>query len=463
MSRVSMEKSYNENVQVCMNATHSRKQGKTTVDRAFSLVINGVLISSLLLSSLTLMGCQTANGEVSAKTPVTVVQQVNSGIVDEQAYILNLSMAIKAINATISNNKWSVNSLDNLCKSLGIIEKKVNAEVLKSNVDLIDVIKEADEAVNGVDITKISNIVGLKEKHIEAVDTIKRIKSRLEIKDEQVKASIEVKETAPKEAKSKAVTFTTDDSEATKPTNATKVVVKATKDIAVKPVEASVVKAEVKATPAIVEVPTKYKGYTKVSARLATVNSTETIYVKYGKHTYGCRNQEEYDKSLAKVEEAVANAEKLLWGKEQEWDYTQTMNKVKYSTYPKDSREYNRLKFFQGTYGKAVNGLSPTNSKNFIMGGLVWSHLANDAKDPEDGSPNSSYSILFENKGDCDAYAHLSNAVYDVMDYSTRVTMPSTIHATADVKIEKYWLSCDSKNPVNPNPVANTILVAPTF
>lgn len=434
----------NENIKMHMSTIHSRVKNKTVVKRAFSLVMNGVLISSVLLSSIALAGCQSANGAtVSDKVPIAITQQVNAE--DEVTYITNLNMAIKAINDVIASNGWTTSTFDSFYKTIIGIEVKLNTDGFKNTESLVTTIKEADKTVSNVDATKLESIGGLKEKHTNTKDTINRIKNKLGIvAEEEVKTS-----TADK------VEVTLE----TKLAQAKPLEISETKSVVL-----NETKKEVKATPVSVEVPSKYKGYTKVSTRLATVTVNEEIYVKYGKHTYGCKNQAEYDKVLAKVESTVANAEKLVWGEKQQWDYTQTMNKVKYTTYPKDSREYNRLKFFQGNYVNAIMNLSPENSKNFIMGGLVWSHLvANKYSDPEDGSPNSAYNILFERVGDCDAQSQLAIAIFDVMGYSTRITMPSTTHATASIKVEKYWLDYVSNDPVNPNPPANTILVAPTF
>lgn len=420
MIEATKDANINKSVQIHMSVEHSRKQGKSNVKRAFSLVMNGVLLSSMILGAITITGCQNSNNS-NVKAAAAVTQQKN--VDDESAYISNLKLAVKAINDTITANNWSATSFDNLCKSLINIENKLKTSDFKSNVALVEAIKEASKTVNGVDVNKISSINGLKGKYDNAVETLGRIKNRLNIKDEQYNQNVNLT-SSNNETSKDSVSQSTQQAKAA---------------------------------------PDKYKGYNLVSTRLKTVNSDTMIYVKYGNHTYGCTNQNDYDRVLEKVEASVKNIDNLVWTDQQQWLYNQTLNGVKYSSLEEGTRNYQLLKGYQRTWGLVIRNLNPDNSKKLIKGGLLWSYLASGKyTDPGDGTPSSASDILFRHLGDCDAQAQLECAIFDELGFNTRIIASST-HASGNVKVEKYWLDTTELGPVNPNPPSSSILVQPTY
>jgi hypothetical protein len=463
-----------------MTATHLRKSGKSAVKRVFNLALNGVLISSILLGSITFTGCNTVNGEEASNLVTQVNQQIK--LQEESTYVANLKLAIKAINETITSNKWTSTSFDSLCKALINIEVKLNIDGFKSNSDLADLIKKADKAVKGIDVISISLIPDLKSKHTVAVDTIARIKSKIGIQSEESskpKIEDEISITSAKDddkqnqSNSIEKHATAEDegivsNNVGKPSTSTSTHIQSINTNRVTPL--AITEKIENPKPSTVnpvesinsEVPDKYKGYNKTTARLKTVNSDATIFTKYGTHTYGCSTQEQYNKVLSKVEDAVKNIDSLVWTERQQWLYNQTLKGVKYKDFPGNSEEYLTLKAYQGTWGFATFKLKPEDSKKLIKGGLLFDYLSINAKDPGDGSPNSAYSVLFNNQGDCDGYAMLEIAIRDVQGYSSRMIQTSPTHATAHVRIENIWWG-EGGTPVNSNPSSSSIVVTPTF
>lgn len=198
--------------------------------------------------------------------------------------------------------------------------------------------------------------------------------------------------------------------------------------------------------------PAKYAGYHYVSARLSTVNSNEMIYVKYGSHTYGCKNQAEYDAVLSRVQEAVRNMPGL------DPYITRYMNGDRAQNYAEGSEEYENLLGVYKNEGFFIHKVNNNATATTALRALALCARLNKQASEVEGPPNSAYDVLFRHQTDCDADAQLLSAIHDALGFSSMIVEDPS-HADEDVCINGQWW-CDTK-PVNPNKVGH--LTNPTY
>lgn len=405
-----------------------------------------VVIIALITSSFTAVGCSKQNLDKNKAEDAT-----KQG---EATLVSNLKMSLKVIKAAQDKNQWSISMLDDLCKRLTAIEARstVDAGIFKDKdgkikADFYTVITDTDSTVSTLKFLESSkDYQKLVDRRIDAVNELTKIKARFGMTT----------------TVSSDTTTSTDTSGAYDPYAAAKAV-EASNPNYMKGVTvhdgggprgdvSGIAGSGSSSTGTQASVPAKYAGYKLVSARLATVNSDEQIYVKYGSHTYGCKNQAEYDAVLSKVEEAVKNMPAL------DQYITRYMNGDRAQKYPEGSDEWQGLTAAYKLDGFLIykinnNAIATKILQSYGLYGILAKQASAVA-----GSPNSAYDVLFRHVTDCDAGCHLQSAIHDALGFSSLIVNDST-HADENVCVNGTWW-CNTL-PANPNGVSH--LTEPTF
>ncbi len=207
-------------------------------------------------------------------------------------------------------------------------------------------------------------------------------------------------------------------------------------------------------------------GQTVTTTDMSYNSSYTKIQVKYGTHTYGSNNQEEYDKVLAVVEKAVADAQK-------EWDekgdklfedgltfqhrydiLTRGFEGKTMSQKDKDDFDYLALVYYRG--------LSLDEIKWAWFTDVAFANILEAEGQSSSLDGESAYSYLFEDRGDCNSRAYLNQVLYDVLGKNTRIVKDRS-HAWAQIQINSdVWYSV--AGGVSMEGAQTTgILVAPTW
>lgn len=175
------------------------------------------------------------------------------------------------------------------------------------------------------------------------------------------------------------------------------------------------------------------------TTELQTVNG---IKVLYGKHTYGSKNQKEYDMVMEIVNKKVATIDSVpldVSGRyEQEFnDYLYKGDRAE--NYPEGSYEYRGLKLANVKFGPLLAaGLTVDEVVQAYKTSLMAASFMGDVTNPRNGSPKSAYDNLVNKISDCDSDAYVYSAVFDAMGYNSAV-IASTNHAEVIVKLGDTW------------------------
>lgn len=163
------------------------------------------------------------------------------------------------------------------------------------------------------------------------------------------------------------------------------------------------------------------------------------IKVDFGKHTYGSKNQAEYDKVNAYVTKGMAGYKNKAL---EDNTYRQRfLNGERASSYVRGSADNMGLTFAERSMGSLVkNGVSKEVIIDVVKAGLTSTDITTSVqpKTLTTGSPNSAYHHLFSGITDCDAYAQLVSANFDRAGYVTAV-ISKPGHAEVIVKVNGKW------------------------
>lgn len=181
------------------------------------------------------------------------------------------------------------------------------------------------------------------------------------------------------------------------------------------------------------------------------VNDKETIVhgikVLYGRHTYDCQNQKEYDFVMQKIEEAKqknnGRFSEITWDKIQKYRNGTAIGREK--------------AVVESRYPKAILDLPEKELKYHLVIFGIRRTLAEMGTKVSDG--NSAYTYLVGG-GDCNAVANITSAVYDTLGFNTRTVYNGT-HAWCEVLIDGVWYSTDYGLTLRDIP--RTILAEPTY
>ncbi|BBW98749.1 stalk domain-containing protein [Geobacillus subterraneus] len=190
------------------------------------------------------------------------------------------------------------------------------------------------------------------------------------------------------------------------------------------------------------------------------------ITVDYGRHTYGVKNQAEYNKVMEIVRNALKGIDKEPWieGRLAKY-YDMYLDGVRKENYNVGSLDYvGMFQAEQSLKGLVDKKVSIEEIKKIYKIRRVASDLLKGAKDPRNGKPSSAYDALVNKLSDCDSGAQVYSAVYDAMGYNTMI-LAGNNHAAAFVQIGDNWYELPSLRLVDmtePLDKDGYVLVQPT-
>lgn len=175
------------------------------------------------------------------------------------------------------------------------------------------------------------------------------------------------------------------------------------------------------------------------------------IKALYGNHTYGVKNQTEYDAVMEVIKDRVKNVNT------ETFEAPNDVALKAFNDYLNGKRPAGNTredKFLQSA-GNAVQplldiGLSNTEIITIYNLSQLQVELNSGADDPQDGSPRSAYDGMFRKLVDCDVQAQVQSAVFDQAGYSTFIEGGSN-HAEAFIvlKDKVYQIVTGKLVPMN--------------
>jgi hypothetical protein len=184
------------------------------------------------------------------------------------------------------------------------------------------------------------------------------------------------------------------------------------------------------------------------SAGTSDVGQTQLvdgIKVKYGKHTYGSRDQSEYDTVVRIAEKALAGYDESKFGGSDHEYYLEYLDGARWSGNKKDRSARNiGLYYAEAQLGDLVkDGVSKEEIIKVRTLASIAYDLLDGATDPRDGSPRSAYDALAASPRitDCDSDAQVFSLVFDMMGYNTAIIAGNN-HAEVLIQIEGKWFEC---------------------
>ena len=187
---------------------------------------------------------------------------------------------------------------------------------------------------------------------------------------------------------------------------------------------------------------TRWNGDSSVSGNFSIQGQNGYINTKFGNHSYGCANQQEYDAVMKAVEEAYQYAIK----KESTNTYTNRVNKGIEDVYGRETdRTYIFLKDRVGLGTKdRVISWRVTQSIVGYMDSYLKDNYAAKSGVPHvtDGKDNNVYKYLFgSGQLDCDGSANLYMLCYDYLGFSTRTIGSYNVsHQVVEVYVNGHWI-----------------------
>ena len=170
-----------------------------------------------------------------------------------------------------------------------------------------------------------------------------------------------------------------------------------------------------------------------------------SINTIYGNHTYGCKNQEQYNKVMSVIGEAYDYA----CQQEQNRTYRGGGGALKYYTSGKTI-----LKFYENEIGYSDKNqiMSMGITGDFV--GYMTDYLRdtyavpNGAGSNADSQNNNVYKYLFAGGSlDCDGFSRLYMLCYDYLGFSTRMIGSTNItHACGEVYVNGEWVLINQHN-----------------
>lgn len=168
------------------------------------------------------------------------------------------------------------------------------------------------------------------------------------------------------------------------------------------------------------------------------------IKVLHGNHTYGSKNQAEYDAVMKVIKDKVANVSAKKFENNFDSYYQDYLDGARWDGNKSNGSERNRMLYAAeqalGPLQKA--GVAKSDIIKLYNLSLIPAELDNGSVDPKDGSPSSAYDTIFRKVTDCDPFAQVASAVFDQAGYSTFIEAGNN-HADALVIIngKVYYIS----------------------
>ncbi len=485
----------NVDAQLHMSATYTRH---SKPKRTFSLVIKGIMLSSVMLSNIA-MGGVSAFAATSPDLPTHPIsaptsQQIQ---VQEDALVKNLRLAIKAIEEI----GWSQKTLQVIAENLHAIDDKLTNDIgYKFTLGLKDAVVETKLVMSKFGGDGLTELRGKGNSINETLQSIEmklgtltpsniaspppvdkkakvRIASAAEnevsvVIDGQVQAfpqpavTIKGSTMVPMRAIFEKLGAEIKWNGETRTVTATKgntvIILTLDRDIAI--INGNPVKLTAKAqsingntmvplrfVSEALGAAVKWDGVTRTayidSAGTSDAGQTQLvdgIKVKYGKHTYGSRDQSEYDTVVRIAEKALAGYDESKFGGSDHEYYLEYLDGARWSGNKKDRSARNiGLYYAEAQLGDLVkDGVSKEEIIKVRTLASIAYDLLDGATDPRDGSPRSAYDALAASPRitDCDSDAQVFSLVFDMMGYNTMIGS-SPNHAQMYVEIDGRWYS----------------------
>ena len=179
----------------------------------------------------------------------------------------------------------------------------------------------------------------------------------------------------------------------------------------------------------------------KASAHPASVSSIKTLY---GGHTYGSRNQAEYDAVIGVAKKVLQGVNEKPFAQNADverayMDYFDGAKPILDRASPNYRTDYNMALLYaqsELTFYKE-SGMSKSDIIKYWQIKGVFSKM-DTGVDPEDGSPSSAYDALFRGVTDCDADSQVLTMLLDMMGYNVAI-LGRPGHAFTAVKLGGAW------------------------
>lgn len=169
------------------------------------------------------------------------------------------------------------------------------------------------------------------------------------------------------------------------------------------------------------------------------------ITVDYGRHTYGVKNQAEYNKVMEIVRNELKRLDKEPWieGRLAKY-YDMYLDGVRKENYKKGSLEYMGLMNAETVLKDVVDKkVSKEDIRKVYKVKAIANSLLQGTTDPRTGKPESAYDALVKKVSDCDSDAQVYSAFLDAMGYNTMIIADKD-HADAFVQIGSHWFEVQS-------------------
>ncbi|ASS98400.1 hypothetical protein B9L19_03515 [Geobacillus thermocatenulatus] len=169
------------------------------------------------------------------------------------------------------------------------------------------------------------------------------------------------------------------------------------------------------------------------------------ITVDYGRHTYGVKNQAEYNKVMEIVRNELKRLDKEPWvdGRFAKY-YDMYLNGDRKENYKVNSLEYRGIFQAEQALKDLVDKkVSKEEIKKIYKARMVAAGWIGNASDPRTGKPQSAYETLVNKVTDCDAMAQVYSAFFDALGYNTMI-LAGNNHADAFIQIGDNWYEIDS-------------------
>ncbi|UUZ83196.1 copper amine oxidase N-terminal domain-containing protein [Paenibacillus sp. P26] len=189
---------------------------------------------------------------------------------------------------------------------------------------------------------------------------------------------------------------------------------------------------------------------TVVQAPVGTHKSVRDSYVVagldivYGNHTYGVKNQQEYNEVMKLAKEAVAKAkEQYKTVNDLPSGWVRYFNGERYTGEigPNLNSSDYALVSADGAIGTLVkNGVTLQQLLTIYQASEAYGYLSKDVKasDEGDASPVSAYDHIVLKYSDCDAESQASSLVYDLLGVENTIIAGGN-HADAYIKLGDVW------------------------
>lgn len=190
---------------------------------------------------------------------------------------------------------------------------------------------------------------------------------------------------------------------------------------------------------------TRWNGDRSVSGNFTIQGYDGYIKTRFGNHTYGCSNQQEYDAVMKAAEEAYQYIIKKVASN----TYINRVHKGIEDVYGRETDYiYTFLKDRVGLGTKdRVISWRVTQSVAGSMGDYLIENYAAKSGVPHvtDGDDSNVYKCLFGSGAlDCDGKGNLYMLCYDYLGFTTRMIASDTVdHAVAEVYINGHWVLID--------------------